>query len=99
MEHANPLYICYILYMHTLFFIFYLCGSDALIKMCHVETTFQFSYFSSYWSDQNKLKYKTTTATVFHLEEGISAGYWTALGAVETSAGQCLDRGAEGHYC
>lgn len=39
------------------------------------------------------------TAAVFYLEEGISAGCWTASGAVETSVGQFPDRGAGGRCC
>lgn len=39
------------------------------------------------------------TAAEFYLEEGISAGYWTVSGAVETSVGQSLDRGTGGRYC
>ncbi len=39
------------------------------------------------------------TAAVLYLEEGISAGYWTVSGAVETSVGQSPDRGAAGRYC
>lgn len=36
---------------------------------------------------------------MFHLEEGISVGYWTVSSAAETSAGQPQDRGDGGRCC